>query len=46
MRERVNISIDPDLLRRVRELAEREHRTFSAQVAVLLTRALEQRDPV
>jgi hypothetical protein len=42
MRERVNITIDPALLRRVRELAEREHRSFSAQVAVLLARALEQ----
>lgn len=41
MRERVNISIDPDLLRRVRELAQREHRSFSAQVSVLLARALE-----
>jgi hypothetical protein len=40
MRERVNITIDPDLLRRVRELAEREHRTFSAQVRVLLVKAL------
>jgi hypothetical protein len=46
MRERVNITIDPDLLRRVRELAERERRSFSAQVAVLLDRALDdlQRD--
>jgi hypothetical protein len=41
MRERVNITIDPDLLRRVRELAEREHRAFSAQVAVLLAQALD-----
>jgi hypothetical protein len=40
MRERVNITIDPDLLRQVRELAEREHRSFSAQVAVLLIRGL------
>jgi hypothetical protein len=41
MRERVNITIDPALLRRVRELAEREHRSFSAQVTVLLAKALD-----
>jgi hypothetical protein len=40
-RERVNITLDPDLLRRVRMLAEREQRSFSAQVAVLLARALD-----
>lgn len=44
MRTRVNISIDPDLLKRVRELAEREHRSFSAQVSVLLQRALDQEE--
>ena len=41
MRERVNITIDPDLLRQVRELAEREHRAFSAKVTVLLAKALD-----
>lgn len=42
---RVNISINPDLLKRVRELAEREHRSFSAQISVLLLRALEPEHP-
>jgi hypothetical protein len=41
MRERVNITISPDLLQQVRELAEREQRSFSAQVSVLLARALD-----
>jgi hypothetical protein len=39
--ERVNIAISPDLLRRVRGLAEREHRSFSAQVGVLLVCTLD-----
>jgi hypothetical protein len=42
MRERVNITISPDLLRQVRELAEREQRSFSAQVSVLLAAALAE----
>jgi hypothetical protein len=37
----VNTTIDPDLLRQVREPAEREHRAFSAQVAVPLAAALD-----
>ena len=41
MRERVNITISPELLRRVRELAELEQRAFSAQVSVLLAKALD-----
>jgi hypothetical protein len=43
-RERVNITIDPDLLRRVRALADREQRAFSAQVSVLLAKALDELD--
>jgi hypothetical protein len=31
----------PDLLARVRELVKRGHRAFSAQIAVLLTKALD-----
>jgi hypothetical protein len=40
-RQRVNITISPDLLRQLRELAEEERRSFSAQVSVLLERALD-----
>jgi hypothetical protein len=40
-RQRVNITISPDLLHQVRQLAEEERRSFSAQVAVLLERALD-----
>ncbi len=43
MKQRVNITIEDDLKKRIEELATAERRSFTAQVAVMLEEAIDKR---
>lgn len=45
MKDKINFTIDEELMRRIRQLAEAENRNLSNMVETLLTEAMEARQP-
>lgn len=45
-KERILLNFPPELAQRVRDLAERERRSLTTQIQVLVERALEEQEPV
>ncbi len=44
MRERLSVTVPEELIERAKKLAEKEERSLSAMVAVLLRQALAQKE--
>jgi len=44
LKERVNITLDWDLVEKVKELAERDDRSFSAYINLVLKRHIEAKE--
>lgn len=43
-KQRVSMTIDPDLLKRIKALAEKEKRSFSSMVSILVDEAASKKE--